>query len=96
MTTRRLMITLNIETAGVMRALRRRYATSQEAARMAIGIAGVVVDAWENGWPVMIERPNGAYRIFEARHADESNKGRVLSAVRLVYVHRDKEGRARP
>jgi hypothetical protein len=96
MTTRRLGVTLNEECAGVMRSLRRRYETSQEAVRMAVGIAGVVVDAWENGWPVLIKRPNGTYRVFEARNSDHTRKGRVLSAVRVVYLHGAEEGRPRP
>jgi hypothetical protein len=95
-TTRRLQITLNEECAEVMRALRRRYETSQESVRIAIGIAGVIVDAWANGWPVLIRRPNGTYRVFEARNSDHSRRGRVLSAVRVVYVHDAEEGRVRP
>jgi hypothetical protein len=95
-TTRSLKVTINLESAEIMRRLRRRYETSQESVRMAIGIAGIVVDAWEHGWPVVIERPNGAYRIHEARNQDQSNSRRVLSAVRPVYVHRNRDGSPRP
>jgi hypothetical protein len=57
---------------------------------MAIGIADVVVDAWDKGWPVLIERPNGTYRMTERRHdpirSGRPSPQRVLSAVHLEYL----------
>jgi hypothetical protein len=88
-----LNVTISAATAQVMRRLRSRYETAQESARVAFSIAAVVVDAWENGWPVVIERPNGSYRLEEVRNKDQSRAGHYTSAVRPVYLHPD---RARP
>jgi len=92
----RLNVEIDAPTAETMGALRRRYETTKRAVQVAMAVAALVVDAWQNGWPVIIERPNGSYRLTEERSVGPRPVGRVVSPVRVVYIHRNREGRARP